>query len=98
MATVADRRYRNPQLSFGGPSGLGRAVTARKFFDATGRVDELLFAGEKRMTRRANADLHVAPRRTRVINRAARADDVGLVVLRMNVRFHSRLGARNVAD
>jgi hypothetical protein len=33
-----------------------------------------------------------------VIHRAARAHDIGLEIFWMNVRFHSRLGARNVAD
>jgi hypothetical protein len=50
------------QLSFSGRAGargLGAAVTAREFFDSPGRIDELLFPGEKRVASRADADSNV---------------------------------------
>ena len=77
-------------------SGLGAAVAAREFLDATGGIDKLLFAGEKRMASGADADFNVPLRRTRVVDRAARTGDVGLVILRMNVRFHVRKRAANL--
>jgi hypothetical protein len=79
------------ELSFsrrGGASGLGAAIAPRKFLHASGSIDELLFPGEKRMARRANADFNVPLGRARVIDSAASADDIGLVILWMNVRFH----------
>ena len=79
------------QLGFGGragPSGLGAAIAAREFLHATRRVDELLFASEKRMTRRTDADLYVPLGRACVVDSTARARDIGLIILRMNVRFH----------
>lgn len=88
--------YRS-QLSFlGGASRFRASVTAREFFNTPGGIDEFLFASEKRMASGANADFNITTRRARVINRAARADNVGLVILRMNARFHVRNGARNV--
>ena len=85
------------QLSLlGGASGLGATVTAREFFHAACGVDEFLFAGEKRVARGADADFNVTPGRTGMIYRAARANDIGLYVFRMNVRFHVRKGARNL--
>jgi len=85
------------QLSFlVSPRGFGAAVTACEFFHAPGSIDELLFAGEKWMASGANTDLNIATRRAGVIHRAARADDVGLVVLWMNARFHVRKRGRNV--
>src|SRR2546423_3587951 len=79
------------ELSFSrraGASGLGAAVAPREFLHASGRIDELLFPGEKRMARRADADFNVPLGRARVIDSAASADDIGLVILWMNVRFH----------
>ena len=78
------------------PRGFGAAVAAREFFDAPGRIDEFLLAREKRVARGANADFNVTPGRTGMIHRAARANDIGLYVFRMNVRFHVRKGARNL--
>jgi hypothetical protein len=88
-ARIDDPGYR--ELSFSrraGPSSFGAAVTARKFFHAPRSIDELLFPGEKRMARRADADFNVPLGRARVIDSAASADDIGLVILWMNVRFH----------
>ncbi|MEY2527574.1 MAG: hypothetical protein QOE73_2345, partial [Verrucomicrobiota bacterium] len=62
----------------------------------TGRVHELLFTGKKRVTSGTDADLNITARRARVVNRAARTSDVGLVIFWMNVRFHVRKGARNL--
>jgi len=68
--------------------GFGAAIALGEFFDATGRVHELLFAGEKRMTSGANTDSNVTTRRAGVIDRAARADDIGFVILWVNACFH----------
>src|SRR4029450_9517949 len=73
------------QLSFlFSPRGFGATVTAGKFLDASRRVHELLFAGEKGMTSSANTDLNIAARRTGVIHRATCARYIGLVILWMN--------------
>ena len=104
VASVADRGttgvndpgYRNQLGVFAAARGLGAAVTAGEFFHPPGGIDEFLLAGEKRMTTGANTDSNIAPRRTRVIDRAARAHDIGLVILRMNARFHVEERARNV--
>src|SRR5437660_9522346 len=69
--------------------GFGAAVALGEFFDATGRVDEFLFAGEKRMTSGADTDSNVASGRAGVIDRAARANDVGFVIFWVNACFHS---------
>ena len=70
--------------------GFGAAIALGEFFDATGRVHEFLFAGEKRMTSGANTDSNVGPRRAGVIDRPARADDIGFVILWVNACFHRR--------
>src|SRR5450631_240418 len=90
QAGVDDPSYK-VQLDFGGhagASGLRAAIAAREFLHATRGVDELLFASEKRMTCRTDADLNVPLGRTCVVDSTARTGDVGLVILRMNVRFH----------
>ena len=79
-----------------GPSGLGAAVTAREFLDAACGIDEFLLAREKRVAGGADADFNVTPGRAGVIHRTACANDIGLYVFRMNVRFHVRKGARNL--
>ena len=85
------------QLSlFGCASGFGATVAAREFLDAAGGIDELLLPGEKRVASGADADFNVTPGRTGMIYRAARANDIGLYVFRMNVRFHVQKGARNL--
>ena len=85
------------QLSFRlSPRGFGAAVAAREFFDTPGGIDELLFAREKWMTSSTNTDLNIATRRAGAIHRAARAHNIGIVILWMNPRFHFQKGARNV--
>src|SRR5947207_13233356 len=77
------------QLSFFARAhGFGAAIALGEFFYATGRVHEFLFAGEKRMTSSANTDSNVTTRRAGVIDRAARADDIGFVILWVNACFH----------
>ena len=68
--------------------GFGAAVALGEFFDATGRVHEFLFAGEKRMTSGADTDSNVITRRARFVDRAARTDDICLLILRVNACFH----------
>jgi hypothetical protein len=95
-ATVTDRRYRR-QLSFLlDPRGFCAAVAASEFFDTPGGIDELLFAREKWMTSSANTDLNIATRRAGVIHRAARAHNIGIVILWMNACFHVQKEARNL--
>ncbi len=85
------------QLSFlFSPRGFSAAVAAGEFFDAPGGIDELLFACEKRMASGTNTDLNITARRAGVINRAARAHNIGIVVFWMNACFHLQKGARNV--
>jgi hypothetical protein len=88
--------YSIAQLSFfAGARGFGAAVATREFLDPTGRIDELLFAREKRMTSGADADFNIMARRAGMINRAARADDVSLMIFRMNACFHvSKMSAK----
>jgi len=85
------------QLSLAGAGGLGAAVTTREFFHAPGGVDEFLFAGEKRMARGADPDFNVPFSRAGVISRAARANDISLVIIGMNVRLHVEKRAQNLA-
>ena len=74
----------------------GAAVAAGKFLDATGRIHELLFAGEKGMTSGANTDLNIAARGAGMIHRTACAHHIGLVILWMNTGLHFWKGARNL--
>src|SRR5436305_13117836 len=76
------------QLSLARAGGLGAAVTTREFFHAPGGVDEFLFAGKKRMAGSADADFNVSFGRAGVINRAARANNICLLIIGMNVRLH----------
>src|SRR2546423_15566091 len=77
------------QLTFFGRAyGFSAAVTLGEFFNATGGIDKFLFASEKRMTSRADTDSNVAPGRAGLINRAARAHDIGFVIFWVNVCFH----------
>ena len=64
------------------------AVALGEFFDATGRVHKFLLAGKKRMASGANTDSNVATRRACLIDRAARADDICLVIFWVNACFH----------
>jgi len=88
-ATVRHRRDRI-QLTFFGAGGLGAAVALGEFLNPPGGIDKLLLTGEKRMTSSADTDSNVAASRAGVINRAARANDVGLVIFWMNACFHVR--------
>jgi hypothetical protein len=85
------------QLSLAGARGLGTAVTTREFFHPPGGVDEFLFTREKRMAGGANADFNVSFGRASVINRAARANDIGLLIIGMNVRLHVKKRPQNLA-
>src|SRR5438552_11822856 len=76
IAAVADRgrgvddpSYRSQLTFFARARSFGAAVALGEFFDATGRVDEFLLTGEKRMTSSANTDSNVTARRARVIDR-----------------------------
>src|SRR5947207_8906798 len=82
---------------FAGAGGLGTAVTTREFFHAPGGVDEFLFAGKKRMAGGADPDFNVSFSRAGVINRAARANDIGFLIIGMNVRLHVQKRAQNLA-
>src|SRR6266566_4353406 len=64
---------------------------------AGGGIDKFLFAGEKRMAGGADADSNVSFGRASVINRAARANDVGLLIIGMNVRLHIQKRVQNLA-
>jgi hypothetical protein len=85
------------QLSFTRTSGLGAAVAAGEFFHTPGSVDEFLLASEKRMAGGADADFNISFGRASVINRAARTNDIGLLVIGMNVRLHVEKRAENLA-
>ena len=88
---------RGVQLSlFRGPDSLGAAVAARELLNTTGGVDELLFPGEKRMASRADADSNVRARGAGVIGRTARTDDIGFLIIRMNIRLHGNNRARTI--
>lgn len=76
--------------------GFRATIAARELFNPASSVDEFLFAGEKRMTCRANANFYVLLRRTGVVDSTTGARNVGLVILRMNVRFHVRKGVPNL--
>ena len=85
------------QLSLAGAGGLGATVTTRELFHAPGGVDEFLFAGKKRMAGSADADSNISFGRASMINRAARANDIGLLIIGMNVRLHVEKRAQNLA-
>ena len=84
------------QLSFTRTSGLGAAVAAGEFFHTSGSVDEFLLASKKRMAGGADADFNISFGRAGVINRAARANHIGLLIIGMNVRLHIKKRAQNV--
>jgi len=85
---VDDPSYRSQLTFFARARSFGAAVALGEFFDATGRVDEFLFAGEKRMTSGADTDSNVGPRRAGVIDRATRTNDICHVIFRVNACFH----------
>ena len=85
------------QLSLARAGGLGAAVATREFLHATGGIDKFLFAGEKRMAGGADADFNVSFGRAGVINGAAGANDIGLLIIGMNVRLHIQKRALKLA-
>jgi hypothetical protein len=85
------------QLSLAHAGGFGATVATREFFHAPGGIDKFLFAGEKRMAGGTDADFNVSFGRASVINRAARANDVGVLIIGMNVRLHIQKRAQNLA-
>jgi hypothetical protein len=64
------------------------AVAPFKFVHTPGRIDKLLFASEKRMARRTDANFDVVPRGAGAIGRTASAYDDGLDVGWMDRRLH----------
>src|SRR5574342_887506 len=62
--------------------------------DAAGRVDELLLAGEEGVATRAYVDPELFLRRAGLPRRTARAVNVDLLVLRMNLWFHEVTSSR----
>ena len=58
-----------------GARGTHSAVAFLELVHASGRIDELLFAGEERMASGADAELDVLPCRAGAVGRATRADD-----------------------
>jgi hypothetical protein len=76
------------QLSLFDAGRFDRAVAAGELLDATGGVDELLFACEERMAGRANADLDVPAGRAGVVDGPAGAGDRGFGVIGMETGFH----------
>src|SRR5436190_4146017 len=73
------------QLSlFGRAHGFSAAVTLGEFLNAAGGIDKFLFAGEKRVAGSADTDSNVTPGRAGMVDRAARAHHVGLVIFWVN--------------
>src|SRR5579862_249645 len=64
------------------------AVFALEAFDAAGGIDQLLLAGEERMTIGADVHMDCRHRRARFNDIAARAHDLRRLVLRMYTLFH----------
>jgi len=89
---------RDVQLTlFDGTRSLGATVAAGKFLHPAGRIYKLLLTREKRMASGTDADSNVSFGRASVINRAARANEVGLLIIGMNVRLHIQKRAENLA-
>lgn len=85
-----------PLTLFRGPGSHRAAVTAREFFDPASRVDKLLLAREKRMACSTDADSNIRTRGASMVMRAARANDVAFLIIRMNARFHGQEGTPNL--
>src|SRR5947207_15653591 len=77
---VDDPSYRSQLTFFARARSFGAAVALGEFFDATGRVDEFLLTGEKRMTSSPNIDSNDTARQTRVIARSASPHDDACVI------------------
>jgi hypothetical protein len=63
-------------------------VFSAKSFNTAGRIDELLFPGEKRVTFRANLNANILFGRANLQDVATCTFDVCFRILWMNVRFH----------
>src|ERR1700730_5491453 len=63
-------------------------VAASEFFNATSRVDKLLFTSEKGMASGAYTDFDVATSRPGAVDGATSASDRRLYVIRMNICLH----------
>src|SRR5258708_2118267 len=74
--------------SFASARGLRAAVAARELLHPSGGINEFLLAGEKRMAGGTDADFNVSLGGAGMINRAARANDIGHLIIGMNVRLH----------
>jgi hypothetical protein len=66
----------------------GLTISASEFFDAAGRVNELLFTSKKGMAGGTNTNFDIAASRPSAINSATCADDRGLSVVRMDISLH----------
>ena len=69
-------------------------VSLAEAIDASGSIDQFLFASKEWMTGRTNFNLEVLYRRTGLNNIAARARDSGELVLGMYTALHAALLAR----
>ncbi len=77
---------------FGGLDGAGsadRSVAAFEFVHAACGIDEALLASEKGMTRGTDADFDLVAGRACAIHSATRTNDHGVLIIRMDVSFHS---------
>jgi hypothetical protein len=63
-------------------------ITFVKAVNATSRVNQFLFAGEKRVTFRADFDAQIFAGRTGFKAVAAGARNIDFVVIRVYLRFH----------
>ncbi len=71
-----------------GAGGAHIAIATGELLNTACRINELLLAGEERMTRGADTDLDVVPGRTRLVGGTAGADDRGFVIFGMKTGFH----------
>jgi hypothetical protein len=74
---------------------LGVAETLLEFVHTTGGIDETLLTGEERVATRANTDVEIRNRRSRLDDVAAVALNDCFFVNGMEVRFHDR-GPKNL--
>src|SRR5262245_52123866 len=73
------------------------AVLAVETLDAASRVDQLLLAGEERVTRRADLDVDGIGGRARLDDIATGTHDTNRLVARMNTLFHGEARGSNTA-
>ena len=64
------------------------AIFSHEFFDSSGRIDEFLLAGKKRMAGRADIDAHIAAGRANLKSIAAGAGYRTELVFGMDFCFH----------